>query len=211
MSNRTITDVASHLKAIERADATNKRITSDPCWEVSDSGLSLWAADSSKDFARFAIQALKYGEEIGYSGPAYPKLFLVYDGKPVDAKKFSKEFYGKTKWSWVIKDEYLAKKLGRKFIPAGKNSRIQKELGLSERLIVVPVKRTVDAHCSFLGGYVGYTAITEDDLLDKYFDWVNNVINNGRGHLISPNLGFDGYLSSFDHIKREADKYGGRF
>ena len=40
--------------------------------------------------------------------------------------------YGKN--TWIIKDEYV-KQIGRKFVPTGDNSRVQKRLGLSEEQV----------------------------------------------------------------------------
>jgi len=40
--------------------------------------------------------------------------------------------YGKN--TWIVKDQYV-KQIGRKFIPTGGNSRVQKRLGLSEQRV----------------------------------------------------------------------------
>ena len=149
--SHVIRDVASHEAALKRAADDNSRIMGNPDWEMSESGLSIWANNANVSFNRQAIDWLKLGEEHGIDGPAADMNCLVFDGKIVEAHVFWKSFNGHRNASWVIHDDEVAEKFGRKFIPAGENSRIQKNLGLSEERRVVPISNNVKANCAFVG------------------------------------------------------------
>ena len=60
--------------------------------------------------------------------------------------------------AWIVSDE-LEAKFGRKFIPVGSRSRIQKNLGLKEGKAIVPAKRYLEGKCAGIGLPCYYYAV----------------------------------------------------
>jgi hypothetical protein len=81
------------------------------------------------------------------SGKTYIFIGLYHNGRRVAAKQIPTKFG----YTWLLRDDEAAI-FGRKFIPIGNKSRVQKELGLDEQ------KETAPAWCGVAeGGYgVGY-------------------------------------------------------
>jgi len=150
-----IETIEIHQGAIDRSRADNERIHSDPCWENVESGMSLWANDTMLRFHRYAIEMLKLGESVGIDGPADHCLCLFdSDGKVVSNRIIHTQ-YGS---SWLV-GKSGRKRFGRGFVPTGKNSRIQKKLGLREDTMILPVRKYLKSHCSFVGGAVSFGSI----------------------------------------------------
>jgi len=149
-----IKSIEYHKAAIAAAEADTNRIKSDPCWENSESGLSLWSNSTMRDYHRTAIAALEAGAALGIAGPAGEvKVLVDANGNIVADKKYGKSFNGHVSYSWYLYPK-AAEKIGRKYIPAGSKSRIQKEYGLKEVEKVVPVKPYLDASCAYVGAPV---------------------------------------------------------
>ena len=121
-------------------------------YDVSDVGLSSWASDQLMNYHHAALEALALGAAHGMSGPAVEHTFLVdRDGNHVSSVVDTNYFNGSPKREWRLTREQRAA-LGRYSIPAGKTSRVQKQLGLREETVVVPAKRFFDAEGTFVGG-----------------------------------------------------------
>lgn len=133
-----ISTIASHTAEIERIGAQQlARIERQD--EFSDSGLSRWAADSTLDFHRGAIQMLKRGVELTGEEKPFDLVHFLVDAEtnePVDARLICT----RNGWCWIVSDE-LESKFGRKFLPHGSKSRIHKQLGLKEEMREVEVER----------------------------------------------------------------------
>jgi hypothetical protein len=144
-----------HTAEIEAHKARNmERLDRD----VSDVALSTWASDSMMRAHAVAIEALKLGAENGIDGPAglFPRL--MQNGREVAAKIVDGQ-YGRV---WLLSD-IEAGLFGRRFIPCGANSRIQKQLGLRETEIVAPAKRYLgSASGNWLGAHVSYFPLEAD-------------------------------------------------
>lgn len=156
-----IKSVAYHEAAIAAAKADTKRIKSDPCWENSESGLSLWSNSTMVSYHETALAALKAGAELGIEGPAAKvKVLVDSDGAVVSGKTYSKSFNGHVSSSWYLFPK-AAEKYGRKYIPVGSKSKIQKSLGLKEEYKLVPVKPYLDASCAYVGAPVWFNFVPD--------------------------------------------------
>lgn len=111
-----------------------------------DVGLSAWADDSIISFHRFAIKALELGAEHGMNGPAMVTLRLMEGDRMVNAELIESQF-GST---WLLSADE-AEKFGRKFVPTGSKSRIQKQLGLTEAQTIWPAQRQVLSNVNYAG------------------------------------------------------------
>jgi len=140
-----------HLAQIARHAGDNARRLD---YDVSDVGLSSWASDQRMNFHHEALEALALGEAHGIPGPAVEHTFLVDDaGNFVSSTVDTNYFNGSPKREWRLSREQRTA-LGRYAVPAGKTSRVQKQLGLREKTLVVPAKRFFDAEGTFVGGPV---------------------------------------------------------
>jgi hypothetical protein len=154
-----IKSIEYHKAAIAAAEADTKRIKSDPCWENSESGLSLWSNSTMRDYHSKAIAALEAGAKLGIEGPAGDVFVLVdADGNIVADKTYGKSFNGHMSYSWYLYPA-AAEKFGRKYMPKGSKSKIQKSLGLKEEWKMVPVKSYFDAHCAYVGAPVWFSLV----------------------------------------------------
>lgn len=120
-----------------------------------DGFLSQWAADSSAARHRTAAEVLDNGGRYCLMG--------LYDGERRVAavcRSFETRFGHKT--SWILTDEEEAR-YGRKFIPFGGRSRIQKQLGLTERWEMALVDVTHDGVRRIDDDDHGTTAILCDE------------------------------------------------
>ena len=143
-----------HLAQIARHAGDNARRLD---YDVSDVGLSSWASGQLMSYHHAALEALALGEKHGFDGPAVEATFLVdADGDIVSTTVDTNYFNGNPKQEWRLTREQRTA-LGRYSIPAGKTSRIQKQLGLHEKTVVVPSKRFFDAEGTFVGGPIIFT------------------------------------------------------
>lgn len=69
---------------------------------------------------------------------------------------------GKFGMSWLLSDEE-ADKFGRRFIPVGDNSRVQKKLGLSERKELAPAEAVITGQGYGLSGSAWVTTVRTGD------------------------------------------------
>ena len=155
----------SYTRSIERSRANEKRITSDPCWEMEDSGLSLWGSRSMRDKADTALEAYDLGDQYGLDSPAcYTRILVDSSGNLVSDRRVKvanrHAGYGTTTL-WLVEEPYR-KTFGRKWIPTGTRSRIQKKHGLHEVRMVTKAFG-IDAVCSGLGMPVTYFCVEDWD------------------------------------------------
>ena len=121
-----------------------------------DGFLSQWANG-------LAGQRLNYEADIAEQGGAYfPALFhgeRRVNAKAVDGK------YGRV---WLLADSEEAR-YGRRFIPLGDNSRVQRDYGLHEVTELVPAKAIITGSGTGLSGSAWVEIIRTD-----MFDWNTN-------------------------------------
>lgn len=86
-----------------------------------DGFLSQWASDLNGRTNLLKAEVIENGGKATFVG--------LYEGSRRVAAKEIQTNYGTT---WILSDEE-ASKFGRKFVPIGSKSRIQKQLGLTER------------------------------------------------------------------------------
>lgn len=154
-----IKSVEYHQSALERISASLERIMSSPEFEYSESGLSVWASQQSISYHRHALEVLKLGAESGIEGPAAELPVLVSEsGEVVSSRYYGKSFSGHVSYSWWLVPE-LAERYGRKYVPKGERSKIQKALGLHEEYRVLPIKPYFEASCAFRGAPVHLKAV----------------------------------------------------
>jgi hypothetical protein len=111
-----------------------------------DVGLSVWADNAIIGFHEFAIDALELGAEHGMNGPAMMATRLMKGDRVVAAEIVQSEF-GPV---WKLSADEAAK-FGRKFVPTGSKSRIQKQLGLAETKMAWPAQRQVLNNANYAG------------------------------------------------------------
>lgn len=111
-----------------------------------DVGLSVWADNAIIGFHEFAIRALELGAQNGMNGPAMMAKRLMEGDRVVVAELIETQ-YGP---AWMLAADE-AEKFGRKFVPTGTKSRIQKQLGLTEAQVVWPAQRQVLSNANYAG------------------------------------------------------------
>lgn len=154
MSNYAITTIEQHQASIDLMqrciDDRYKRIDQG-LTDMDDCFLSQWAESNSIYINRTIIQALEEGAKRGDDRPwAVVNVLLDENGQDINAKRVYNEQY--QTWSWLIKDEEVAQRIGRKFVPKGSTSRILKKLGWVDTYDYRPVKRFAITHCHHLLG-----------------------------------------------------------
>ena len=129
--------------------------------QMEDAALSQWSDECRGDGERYAIQLLKNGlEQCGKEIPMeWFRFLLDADGNHIDAKEIITK---DGRLVWILGDDAEAK-YGRKFIPVGKNSRIQKQLGLHEDWAWAEANRYIKGHCGWIGGIMTYRATRQQD------------------------------------------------
>jgi hypothetical protein len=146
-----IRTIEFHQNRIERDTAKNvERLD----YDVSEVGLSSWASSQMIDFDRLAIRLLKNGAELGIDGPAARRELLVEveTGRVVSRRRIDNQWGS----SWLLGDED-ADRYGRRFIPYGSNSRIQRSHGLKQTEAVEPCSRFVRSRCAGIGLPVSFS------------------------------------------------------
>ena len=126
---------------------------------VEDCALSSWSDNNLVTFHNKAIELLENGESLGIDGPAAKKLVLCEreTETPVDAKLIHTQ-YG---WCWLLGDDAAAY-FGRRFVPSGSRSRVQKKLGLCELEILQPCGRWFKTYCRCIGSPVTFLPDFDD-------------------------------------------------
>lgn len=156
MNRYPIKTVEYHEKQLEDCQSNNRRRLD---LDVSDVALSTWADATMVEFHRLAIAALKRGAENGIDGPAgyFPRLYAVEYEKEVelDARLVSGQ-YGLV---WLLSDKD-AERFGRRFIPTGKGSRVQRKLGLREDTVLAPAERFAEpSGADFIGAPIFFSLV----------------------------------------------------
>jgi hypothetical protein len=150
----TADQIAKILRLDEEAAAAYqaKADSFDRC--DTDGFLSQWASGITGDLKRTQREILKNG---GYA--VFPVL-VDGDGNIVSTE--TRSFQNKYDYSWDRKwlvPDSIADGLGRKWIPTGKTSRIQKQLGLHEETRWFPAYAKIEGRGTGLAGaascYVG--------------------------------------------------------
>lgn len=109
-----------------------------------DGCLSQWAHGISAQQKQAKAKLIEAGGLSDFTG--------LYEGdRRVAAKTISKSFSGHTSYSWLLNDAEAAR-FGRRFIPCGKNSKIQRDLGLAERKEMAPAYVTTGGGGKGLAG-----------------------------------------------------------
>ena len=129
--------------------------------QMEDAALSVWADESRVTGENYAIQLLKNGiEQCGKEIPMeWFRFLLDADGNYVDAKEIVTRD-GRVVW---ILGEKAEAKYGRKFIPVGQRSRVQKQLGLHEDWGWAEANRYIKSRCAWMGGIMTYYATRQQD------------------------------------------------
>jgi len=133
----------ARLKAEAAACRKRSRESFERC--DTDGFLSQWASD---------INANLYEEKARIIEQRGMSTFVgLYQGnRRVKARLVEgAEFYGRRSWSWLLADEE-EQRFGRKFIPSGKRSRIQKQLGLREASEMAPADAKIHSSGRGLSG-----------------------------------------------------------
>ena len=149
MSARPIKTVEFHQKALDTAaeEAQERR---EKQLDIGDSALSSWANSSTLDYHREALRVLKQANEDGEPQDVFA---ILKDGDRTLNAKVVNGQYGRV---WLLEDEEEAK-YGRKFIPTGSRSRVQKDLNLHEDEKLMPCKRyLVVTGGDFIGAAIHY-------------------------------------------------------
>ena len=141
-----------HERALRVSCEAESRRMQEGTW-IDDTALSSWGAQNMVSFHKLAIEML----ELGKGSPAHYFTVLYEGDRKVDAKIINTD-YGTC---WIL-SEPEAQTFGRKFIPCGRRSTIQKRLKLSEKQELLPAKYYVGSHCSFVGGVVSFYPIRAD-------------------------------------------------
>lgn len=112
--------------------------------DMEDCFVSHWGNGEMIRHAHYCLAAWQLGKEHGLDVPCGSFNVLQHGDETVPAKIIETQ-YGHT---WLITCDEWAAKLGRRFIPIGSGSRVQKKLGLSEASVVLPCKPYVVTECS---------------------------------------------------------------
>ncbi len=136
-----------HDAAYWLADAERRRARSRESWERSgtDGCVSQWCDDKGALESEARATICENGGRSTFPG--------LYDGDRRVAAKLVRGRYPewRPKLIWVLRDEE-AERYGRRFIPYGARSRVQKELGLAERSEWAPAWAKLDGEGTGLSG-----------------------------------------------------------
>lgn len=114
---------ASALREMAARSRQAARDSFDRC--DTDGFLSQWASDITAQQLERQAHIAEAGGRAQFTG--------LYQGKRrVAAKMVSSQFMGRTRSSWLLRDDEAAR-FGRKWVPVGLRSRVQGKLGLTER------------------------------------------------------------------------------
>ena len=124
--------------------------------DIEECALSNWSDGAIVSYHRAAISVIEVTEraESSVLVDIVPVLIDAIRGQDVEAKLVG----GKFGAVWLLSLN-AASRLGRKFIPFGKNSRVQKDLGLKQEQLPRPVKPYFQAHCAGVGLPVGLSTV----------------------------------------------------
>ena len=148
----------SHAAALKRiADNAGRRLAEQQ--NVEECGLSSWAGDSMARFHQLAIEAIDCGAENGMDVAAWDFTVLVDAATGAEVGKL---ICGQFGLCYLLSDEE-AGRYGRRFVPVGERSRVQRQLGLREESRVLPVSQWVRATCACVGGAVTFCLQRERD------------------------------------------------
>lgn len=142
------------IKTIEyHAAALGQPVKNRDHLDVSDCALSSWADGQMRVYHQLALDLLENGKAIGIDGPAAEKTVLCdkRTGRELDAWTIRTQ-YGTC---WMLADEEEAR-YGRKFIPTGPRSRVQRQLELGEFRKMTPCKRWLGTSCAGRGCPVNF-------------------------------------------------------
>ena len=155
-----IRTIKAHKNAIEaNVENLSKQIENQT--DLGDGALSNWANSSMQQYHLHAIALLENGlEQVGIETP-YSDFLVLFDADSniISDKLISKDFFGKTSYSWVLNDE-AAEKYKRKFVPSSDNSRIQKGFKMTESRIFKRAKPYLISDVAFVGGAVSFRAVS---------------------------------------------------
>lgn len=136
-----------HDAAYWRERAKALRARSRESWERSDTDgcVSQWCDDKSAIEAEVRAEILDNGGRSVFPG--------LYEGERRVAAKLVRGRYPEwdPKLIWLLRDDE-AERFGRRFIPHGARSRVQKELGLAERNEWAPAWAKLDGTGTGLSG-----------------------------------------------------------
>jgi len=97
-----------------------------------DGFLSQWASGVNAQLATARAQLVRDGKKAEFEG--------LYEGNKRIPAQITDVPHPKFKWqrvkTWILRDQVDIRRFGRKFIPCGSNSRVQKNLGLCEKIEV---------------------------------------------------------------------------
>jgi|DEB0MinimDraft_6_1074348.scaffolds.fasta_scaffold15585_3 hypothetical protein len=131
----------------DEATAAHQRAADSFHRSDTDGFVSQWADGLMGQLARRKAEITEAGGVAEFTG--------LYEGdRRVAAKTFTRTFNGHRVKSWVLRDDEtdLIARRGKKFIPFGEASRIQKNLGLSERRETAPAWADLDGRGTGLSG-----------------------------------------------------------
>jgi hypothetical protein len=100
-----------------------------------DGFLSQWASQESARKCRIQADIIEKGGVECFTG--------LYEGdRRVKARFGSSTHYGQISFWWLLHEDEadLIQRRGKKFLPTGEKSRVQKQLGLSERFEYAPAE-----------------------------------------------------------------------
>jgi hypothetical protein len=138
----TMTKNSEQLRNEAAAHETARNESFERC--DTDGFLSQWAHGLSAELKREQATILENDGKAEFWG--------LYEGdRRVIAKLVTNTFNYNTVTSWLL-DKAEAEKFGRKYIPLGENSRIQKKLGLSERKEIQNAGAKMDGRGTGLSG-----------------------------------------------------------
>lgn len=121
--------------AIQRAHDSFERSDTDGC-------LTQWACGITADLRRTQAQILRDGGKATFLG--------LFQGNRRVRARLIKTRFG---ISWLLDDEEAAR-FGRKFLPEGSRSTVQKNLGLHEAMELAPAAATTAGNGTGLSGNV---------------------------------------------------------
>lgn len=150
---KTIEYHKNELKQIDVVETDREKRNSD----MDDSSLSRWSSNSVIIFNQLAIKYLEEGLAFTGTEKPYAKLKMLLDKNDniVAKEEIMESSYGKKHYKWKLLPEY-ATLIGRKTVPAGSNSRIQKKLELKEERKLAEIQRGLVARCAHIGSPISF-------------------------------------------------------
>lgn len=165
-------DSRAHIRASREQARKNDKRWAEERTDPEDNCLSVWAQSQTASMHGLCehildesgVDSVEEAEERGVPLVYECWLLVNSDGQEVGKRCRPTPVPGapwRMKQDWFIYPEFQQD--GRKFVPSGPNSRIQKQMGFREIRALAPIKPYLQSACAGLGLPINYAVVRDYD------------------------------------------------